>query len=230
MLYSALLYQQAYVQYKFLDVDFEYSLFEEEWKSVEVIAKFLKPFYEIATLFSGSKYPTANLYLPNVWKIQMLLKEAENGSDLTMNEIATLMIRKFKKYWRSNSMILSIAIVLDPRYKMKFVKFCFSKIDHVITDAKVEKVLYHLELLFEEYLIPSTSISLSMKPTIRNEIGDVLEKFDMFENQSDFGRRKKQLDLYLEEPKLDRKANPNLDVLAYWKENSASYPEISLME
>ncbi|PHU15849.1 T-complex protein 1 subunit beta [Capsicum chinense] len=202
---------------------------EEEWKRVEVIAKFLKPFYEITTLFSGSKYPTANLYLPNVWKIQMLLKEAENGSDLTMSEMVTLMLRKFKKYWRSYSMILSIAIVLDPRYKMKFVKFCFSKIDPVTADVKVEKVLDHLELLFKEYLISSTSISLSMEPTTSNEIGDVLEEFDVFENQSELGRNKTQLDLYLEEPKLDRKANPNLDVLAYWKENSARYPELSLM-
>ncbi|KAM3320331.1 zinc finger BED domain-containing protein DAYSLEEPER-like [Capsicum chacoense] len=143
--------------------------------------------------------------------------------------MATLMLRKFKKYWRSYSMILSIAIVLDPQYKMKFVKFCFSKIDPVTENAKVEKVLDHLELLFKEYLISSTSISLSMEPTTSNEIGDVLEEFDVFENQSELGRNKTQLDLYLEEPKLDRKANPNLDVLAYWKENSARYPELSLM-
>ncbi|KAM3338682.1 hypothetical protein P3S68_030768 [Capsicum galapagoense] len=68
---------------------------------------------------------------------------------------------------------------------MKFVKFYFSKIDPVTVDAKVEKVLDHLELFFKEYLIPSTSISLSMEPTTSNEIGDVLEEFDMFENQSD---------------------------------------------
>ncbi|KAM3358678.1 hypothetical protein P3S68_021611 [Capsicum galapagoense] len=86
----------------------------------------------------------------------------------------------------------------------------------------VENVLDHLELLFKEYLIPSTSISLSMEPTTSNEIGDVLEKFDMFVNRLEFGRDKTQLDLYLEEPKLDRKVNLNLDVLAYWKENSAS--------
>ncbi|KAM3374172.1 hypothetical protein P3S68_012886 [Capsicum galapagoense] len=139
MLDSALLYQQAYVQYKFLDVDFKYSLSEEEWKRVE------------------------------------------------------------------------------------FVKFCFSKIDPVTADVKVEKVLDHLELLFKEYLISSTSISLSMELTTSNEIGDVLEEFDVFENQSELGRNKTQLDLYLEEPKLDRKANPNLDVLSYWKENSARF-------
>ncbi|PHT34670.1 hypothetical protein CQW23_26470 [Capsicum baccatum] len=78
MLDSSLFYQQAYVQYKFLDVNFKYSIFEEEWKKVEVTAKFFRPFNEITTLFSSSKYPTANLNLPNEWKIQILapLKEA----------------------------------------------------------------------------------------------------------------------------------------------------------
>lgn len=51
----------------------------------------------------------------------------------------------------------------------------------------------------------------------------------MFENQVESGEIKTQLDLYLEEPKLDRKANPNLDVLAYWKENRGRYPELSSM-
>ncbi|PHT59687.1 Adenosylhomocysteinase [Capsicum baccatum] len=60
-----------------------------------------------------------------------------------------------------------------------------------------------------------------MKHTTSKKIGDVLEKFDVFENQLEFGRNKAQLDLYLEKPKLDCKANPNLNVLAYWKENSA---------
>ncbi|PHU30651.1 hypothetical protein BC332_02744 [Capsicum chinense] len=44
-----------------------------------------------------------------------------------------------------------------------------------------------------------------MEPTTSKEIGDVLEKFDMLENQSEFGRKKTQLNLYLEDPKLDRK-------------------------
>ncbi|TMW98729.1 hypothetical protein EJD97_003561, partial [Solanum chilense] len=81
-------------------------------------------------------------------------------------------------------MIFSIAIVLDPRYKLKFVRFYFSKIYPMTANAKSEKVVDHLQMLFREYL----------------------------------------------EPKLDRKGNPNLDVLAYWKENKGRYQELSLMD
>ncbi|XP_016498971.1 zinc finger BED domain-containing protein RICESLEEPER 3-like isoform X1 [Nicotiana tabacum] len=231
MLESALLYQQAYIKYKLVDTDFKYALSEEEWKRVETVAKCLKSFYDITILFSGNKYPTANLYLPNVWKIQMLLEEERNSSDLVMNEMTTLILRKFKKYWRSYSKILSLAIVLDPQYKMKFVKFCFSKIDPATADAKVKIVEDHLQLLFKEYLVSSTSISLMEEHAYgrcTNEARDEFEEFDVFENQES-GRGKTQLDLYMEEPNLDRKANPDLDVLTFWMENRLRFSELSLM-
>ncbi|OIT22001.1 hypothetical protein A4A49_32335 [Nicotiana attenuata] len=128
----------------------------------------------------------------------MLLEEERDGSEPIMNDMATLMLRKFKKYWRSYSKILSL--------------------DHVTTDAKVKVVEDHLQLLFNEYLVPSTSISLSGEHVYGrniNEARDGLEEFDVFENQLESGRDKTQLHLYLEEPNLDRKVNPNLDVLVF---------------
>nr|XP_016488633.1 PREDICTED: zinc finger BED domain-containing protein DAYSLEEPER-like [Nicotiana tabacum] len=162
----------------------------------------------------------------------MLLEEERNSSDLVMNEMATLMLRKFKKYWRSYSRILSLAIVLDSRYKIKLVKFCFSIIDPVIANAKVKAVEDHFQILFKEYLVPSTSISLSEEHVYSrctNEARDELKEFDVFENQLESSRDKTQLDLYMEKPNLNRKANPDLDVLAFWKENRLRFPNFSLM-
>lgn len=88
-------------------------------------------------------------------------------------------------------------------------------------NANSEKVVDHLQMLFREYLIPSTTISLSGEKichTRNNKMRDDLEEFYVFANQLYSGRDKTQLRLYLEEPKLHRKGNPNLDVLAYWKE------------
>ncbi|KAH0727819.1 hypothetical protein KY290_003557 [Solanum tuberosum] len=117
--------------------------------------------------------------------------------------MATLMLKKFKKYWKSYRMILSLAIVLDPRYKLKFVKFIFSKIDHEIVEAKVNVVEDHLHFLFKEYYVPSTTISLSGETS--NEMRDELEEFDTFDSHLGCCKNKTQLDLYLEEPNLDRK-------------------------
>lgn len=235
MIESALLYKQAYIHYDLVDPDFRHGLFEDEWKRVEIVATFFRPFYDITTLFSGCKYPTANLYLPNIWRIEMLLEEHKNSEYPVMREMATSMLKKFKKYWKSYSIILSIAMVLDPRYKLNFVKFCFSKLNSDTADQKVKVIEDNLQLLFKEYLIPSTTTSLSSSLpeehacSSRNEMTYAFEEFDMFQSQLESSTGKTQLDLYLEEANLDRKTNPNLDVLGFWKDNKLRYPELSLM-
>nr|XP_009624860.1 zinc finger BED domain-containing protein DAYSLEEPER-like [Nicotiana tomentosiformis] len=230
MLESALLYRQAYIHYNLLDTDFRYGLSEDEWKRLKIIAKFLKPFYDITTLFSGCKYPTANLYLPNVRRIEILLEEQKNSGDSVMSEMGTLMLGKFKKYWESYSVILSIAIILNPRYKLKFVKFCFSKLHpEEIANEKVKAIEENLQLLFKEYLIPSTTTSLSGDHACNSGSNEMRDAFDEFESQFESSIGKTQLDLYLEEANLDRKTNPNLDVLGYWKDNRQRYLELSLM-
>ena len=32
---------------------------------------------------------------------------------------------KFDKYWGESNMLMALAAVLDPRYKMKLIRFCF---------------------------------------------------------------------------------------------------------
>lgn len=41
---------------------------------------------------------------------------------------ANRMYSKFEKYWSEYSTILAIAVTLDPRYKIQFVDFCYSKL------------------------------------------------------------------------------------------------------
>ena len=45
--------------------------------------------------------------------------------------MASSMKRKFDKYWgniENQNMLLYVAVVLDPRYKMKYVAFCLHKL------------------------------------------------------------------------------------------------------
>ena len=64
--------------------------------------------------------------------------------------IATKMYKKFEKYWSEYNVLLAIACILDPRYKMQFVEFCYHGLyGHNSTELK--NVKDKLFSLFNEY-------------------------------------------------------------------------------
>ncbi|KAG5548760.1 hypothetical protein RHGRI_014198 [Rhododendron griersonianum] len=152
MLECALVYRLAYSRLQLVDTNFRTCPSEEEWERVKRITRFLKPFYEITILFSGCRYPTANLYFHGVWKIQLLIKEEMENLDDVISSMAKRMKGKFDKYWECYSMVLSFAIILDPRYKLQFVEFCLKNLDLVNFTNRVKSIREKLYLLFEDYV------------------------------------------------------------------------------
>ncbi|KAG8503013.1 hypothetical protein CXB51_000999 [Gossypium anomalum] len=72
------------------------------------------------------------------------------------------MQEKFNKYWAEYSLILSCAAILDPRYKLNYVQYCFTTIYGIHASDFVEAILSNLRLLFEEYVKKSKSTSSSL--------------------------------------------------------------------
>ncbi|XP_075084564.1 zinc finger BED domain-containing protein DAYSLEEPER-like [Nicotiana tabacum] len=142
--------------------------------------------------------------------------------------MAMEMEKKFTKYWQDDySPIASMAVILDPRYKLKLIKFCFLKLDLLTCNEKVKIVEDNLHRLFKECMtISDVGIVGSSSHRCYDEI---MDEFDMFKSPSEYSSEKTQLDLYLEELVLVRKGNENLDVLTFWKDNRSKYPELSLM-
>ncbi|KAK2645719.1 hypothetical protein Ddye_020914 [Dipteronia dyeriana] len=64
MLDSAIYYRFAWTVLELADSNYKHCPFESEWENVEKLCKFLRHFYDTANLFSGTKYPTSNLYMP----------------------------------------------------------------------------------------------------------------------------------------------------------------------
>jgi len=89
----------------------------KEWYRIEDICDLLQSFDGITTIIFGTKYPTTNLYLKNVWKIQNLLLSWTSSEDIVLRGIPTKMRGLFKDYWDHYSMLLSFTAILDPRYK-----------------------------------------------------------------------------------------------------------------
>ncbi|XXG50881.1 hypothetical protein AAC387_Pa02g4780 [Persea americana] len=238
MLESAILYRPALCQLQSVDSNYKDCPSPEEWNSVEKIVKFLKCFYDVTNTFSRAKHLTADLYFHGVWKIQLHLKEEMESVDSFISKLATEMHGKFDKYWKDYSPILAIAVILDPRYKMQFVEFSYKKLYGQNFTGEVTRVHQHLHSLFNEYLRHSSEASASNVSAITHQSGcndvavgddvdDDLKDFDTFKSQFSTEGQKSQLDLYLQEPKLDRKQE--LDILNYWKSCKYWYPELSQM-
>ncbi|TYG40941.1 hypothetical protein ES288_D12G134900v1 [Gossypium darwinii] len=158
------------------------------------------------------------------------------------------MQEKFNKYWAEYSLILSCVAILDPRYKLNYVQYCFNTIYGVHASDFVETILSNLRLLFDEYVKKSKSMSSSLAGSSnvsdKNPVDSGLDEHN--DNSADFGgyfdesddykwylnesstrSEKSQLDIYLEEPELE--LNSQIDVLDYWSKSSVRYNELSLL-
>ena len=103
----------------------------EDQDKLAYVHKFLKVFYDVTNLFSTSKYLTSNnSYVLRVWKIQSALMDMAKGPTyfVEFSNMVHDMQAKFDKYWGEYNLALSCVAILDPRYKVTFLKYCFVKI------------------------------------------------------------------------------------------------------
>jgi len=172
MLESALYYKKVFNHLEISDGNFVHCPRHDEWSRLEKLCEFLRVFYEVTCAFSGSKYPTSNLYFPNVVRVRILLKEEMEKGDGFMKDMATRMYGKFEKYWAEFSTIMAIATILDPRYKFHFPEWAFKRIygaDHVIGLSLLKDKLF---CLFDEYS-KSTKGSATDMPSSHCEAANV---------------------------------------------------------
>jgi len=77
--------------------------------------------------------------------------------------MASQMISKFEKYWSEFNLVLAIAVILDPRYKLRLVKYYYTRI-YGADSQEYENVTKTLTKLFMEYSVPTTSSSTVVQP------------------------------------------------------------------
>nr|KYP35689.1 Putative AC transposase [Cajanus cajan] len=132
---------------------------DDEWNRAARMCEFLKPFFVMTNLISGSTYPTSIRYFMQVWKIEKLLCEFVMCEDLVVKEMASKMMTKFSKYWHDYCVILSIGAILDPRMKFGAIQFAYRKIEPSTSEEEYVDYLsqnattngkYELDLYLEE--------------------------------------------------------------------------------
>ncbi|KAG8371764.1 hypothetical protein BUALT_Bualt13G0122200 [Buddleja alternifolia] len=132
-----------------------------DWTNARNFVKFLKIFYNVTLKFSGSSYITSNSFFRELATVHVGLSNMISKGDYQMASMALRMKEKFNKYWGNIDNInwlLFIAILLDPRYKLKYVNFGFATIyegDGSFVKRMTGKVEDMLCLLYKHYAEPN---------------------------------------------------------------------------
>ncbi|CAA0834943.1 Unknown protein [Striga hermonthica] len=209
-----------------------------EWDKAQILIPFLKKFFELTEIFSGTTYPTANLFFRGFCEIKILLADWCISKDTTICGMANAMSVKFDKYWKKSNIALAVANVLDPRFKRRIVEFYLRKFYNNSYQAELEKFNGILRKMFQCYVSAAPSSSKSNKEDEEpladlfmgsNNIDDELDNY-LFESDSyDADGEFSELERYLAEPPLKTtKANQNMfDILAWWKSHKEEYPVLS---
>ncbi|XP_077234229.1 zinc finger BED domain-containing protein RICESLEEPER 1-like [Tasmannia lanceolata] len=150
--------------------------------------------------------------------------------------MATSMLENFEKYWGITSIILGIASILDPRYKMKLIQYFFREIYSEERKMNIENVKNALFRLYDAYvkkydrhdIIPQWHVSTSIATSSTSNSN--LAKLAVFVMETtEETPQKSELELY-----LDEKVHPGagiedgtFDILSWWKLNGRKYPIVA---
>ncbi|XP_023750888.2 zinc finger BED domain-containing protein RICESLEEPER 2-like [Lactuca sativa] len=208
MLSCALYYRHAFSHLSLSDSNFQTCPSSDEWDRVKKMCSFLKLFHDATLQFSGSLYPTSNLYFPQIFGIHLKLVETKDGPDKYMKKIATQMWSKFSKYWANFNLLLAIVVVFDPQYKFYFVEFSYKKL-YGEGSSQLKKFEEALFAVFDEYMQSSQESSVgnvgggsgsgavnSRQASVGNVGGgsnhSILEEFDEYDNDDMDSNKKSQ--------------------------------------
>lgn len=236
MLVSALEYKEAFFYLGTCDSNYTQSPSVDEWKKVDALCKYLKVLFDATNVFKGIPHPTANIYFHEAWKIKLELSHAATSEDAFVSSIIKPMHEKFDKYWKDCSLVLAIAVVMDPRFKMKLIEFSYSKIYGDNASTHIKAVDDDIHDLYCEYIAQPLPLTPAYEeqqvPTTNGVEGallcsnDGLLDFDVYISETASSQQaKSELDQYLEEAVLPRVYE--FDVLNWWKLNKLKYPTLS---
>ncbi|KAL3819184.1 hypothetical protein ACJIZ3_005089 [Penstemon smallii] len=222
------------------DPDYKSTPSMEEWEQVEILCKYLKLLYDAANILTSPVYPTTNIFFHDAFKVYFELMHATVSPDFFVRNLTKPLLEKFTKYWEDCNLVLAVAVVMDPRFKMKLVEISFSRIHGEDADTWIKIVDEGLHELYLEYVVqslPPPTFLVGNDTLVKTEMvqedsllpnDEFFSDFDIYISGIMGGQHmKSELDQYLEEPPLPRKQD--FDVLGWWRLNESKYPTLSKM-
>lgn len=218
MLETAMIYKEVFSHLK---REYKSVPSDKDWALARVMAEKFKVFYKVTLLFYGTKYPTANLYFPNICEIRIAIDQWLVSEQREVRLMAQKMSARFDKYWTTIHGMMALATILDPRYKMHLIEYYFPLIykdNHSSEVERIKELAIHLTHNYQLGLQASQQSSQSsISPSLRPydlEDDDHMTSFDQFvSSKKKKDMVKSELDTYLEETLMPRTAH--FDILSW---------------
>ncbi|XP_059436865.1 zinc finger BED domain-containing protein RICESLEEPER 3-like [Corylus avellana] len=212
-----------------------------EWETARLFVRFLKSFYDATLKFSSSKNVTSNSYFIQLCIIQNTLNDGICSNNPILSSVSFDMKTKYDKYWEiveRINLLLYVAFVLDPRYKMKGLVFWLRRCNEADSakfiegsvDALLNRLWDQYNLFHAEDGLSNSDVGIqSSIPTFSNVEDEDLEDQDV--------KYLKVFSQHLEETDLECKSEAerylsdrceattqDFNILLWWKVNAPKYP------
>lgn len=137
---------------------------------------------------------------------------------------------KFEKYWKDIHGLMSVATVLDPRYKLHILNALYGPLygrEHATTEiGKVKKLLIELVKQYKDEVEGEDTWDASVMEPVGEE-DEAMKLYDMYLSSRPTVPSSSihtELDLYLEEAGLLR--TQELDIINWWKVSGSRFPTL----
>ncbi|KAM3241697.1 hypothetical protein ACQJBY_054487 [Aegilops geniculata] len=234
MLNTALEYIEVFEKLKGREKLFSCCPTKDDWKVAKELCDRLKKFYDDTEAFSGTKYITANMFFPKICGIQLAIQKWATSANEIVRKMSEGMKLKFDKYWKDVDGLMSIATVLDPRYKVHMLQALFGYLKGMeyatVKVAEIRNFMADLlDIYQEDNEATTTSKVVSTAAAQVAGIGDVMNVFDKYMSSQPTicaSQVRTELDLYLEEQPIKRIPDKDMDIINWWKFGGAKYPTL----
>jgi hypothetical protein len=144
-------YKEALTSHADSNANYAWVPTNDEWNMFDLIDPLLESLALVTTAFSGTSYPTSNIFYPHIVNVKIAVREAMTCRNRHYKEMGEAMMDKLNKYWEERNNAMELATVLDPRYKMKYIDWAFKEIyDEDIYKTEISAMEKELETLYDK--------------------------------------------------------------------------------
>lgn len=200
-------------------------------KAAENFCDLVRSIYHTIKVVSRSSNGTLNSQFHAIWNLKMALLRSSRKENIDQVFNVEDMQLKFDQLWRKWYLWLSLAVVLDPRFKIRFLVVCFKEAFGSHAKRYILEVRGKLYELFLQYSYHVDQKNCQNFNQINNDL-----QLDTHGSTAVHGTNQNYIEQaaheelgevigYLERELIPQ--NTSFDILKWWKENTSMYPTLS---